>query len=99
MIFRAWVDKNKIKIQTDDSSVKYLLESRQEETKFIPWQKKWGTLITTHKIYDEKKIVPDSLGLYTFTLGLGWAGYIINIFKKFLSWNDYTDLIQHAIMV
>ena len=98
-MLRIWVDKSirKIRIQTDDPSVKILLEVRQKETKYIPWQKKWGTIATNHKLYDDKKIVQDSNGLYNFTIGIGWAGYLINMFKKYMSPDDYNNILKDAI--
>ena len=96
MTLKIWVDKdiNKIRILTDDPSVKFLLEKTQEETKFIPWQKRWGTLKTTTKIYDK---VNKSHGMWDFKLGLGWAGYILGMFEKYMDPNDYRELLKDAI--
>ena len=39
----------------------------------------------------------DANGLYTFTLGLGWAPYIANTFKSALSPVDYQELVNVVI--
>ena len=44
---------NKIKIFTDDPSVKCLLEFKQKETKYIPWMKSWQTITSLTKLYEE----------------------------------------------
>jgi len=96
MILRIWVDKsiNKIRILTDDPSVKFLLEKTQEETRYIPWERRWGTLKTTFKIYDKVK---KEQGTWNFILGLGWAGYIIGMFNKYMNPDDYRNLLNDAI--
>ena len=96
MILRIWVDKsiNKIRILTDDPSVKFLLEKTQEETKYIPWERRWGTLKTTIRIYDKVK---KEQGTWNFILGLGWAGYIIGMFNKYMNPDDYRNLLNDAI--
>ena len=96
MTLRIWVDKqiNKIRILTNDPSVKFLLEKTQEETKYIPWEKRWGTVKTTFKIYDKVK---KDQGMWNFILGLGWAGYIIGMFQKYMSPDDYNGLLKDAI--
>ena len=45
-MIHIWVDKSSrtIRIKTDDSSIKYFLEATIEETKYVPWTKKWGTI-------------------------------------------------------
>ena len=93
------VDKNigKIVLQTDDSSVRYLLEKTEKETKFVPYLKKYGTITRTIKIYDNPRVKPDKNGIWTFYLGLGWAGYIANVFMKFMSKQDYDQLLMDAV--
>ena len=92
----VWVDKrvNRIKLQTDDPSVKFLLETSSWKTQYIPWKRKTGPVLVTEKIYDERRVVPGEGGLYTFTLGLGWAAYIANIFRTSISTEDYDQLIS-----
>ena len=97
-MLKIWVDKNirKIKIQTDDSSIKYLLETTTSETKYLPWLKRWGVEKKTTKLY-ENRVKADSNGIYTFILGLGWAGYLVNVLKNYMSKQDYDDIIVNAI--
>ena len=54
------IDKsiNRIKLYTDDPSVKCMLEFKQKENKYIPWVKKWRTVEIITKIYDEKRPKP-----------------------------------------
>ena len=94
------VDKNcnKIKIITDDPSVKCLLEFKQKETKYIPWMKNWQTITSLTKLYEEKRSesVPKN-GYWTFTLGLGWASYIANMFCNYITREEYLGILG-AIM-
>lgn len=89
---------NKIKIFTDDPSVKCLLEFRQKETKYIPWMKSWQTITSLTKLYEEKRSesVPKS-GHWTFTLGLGWASYVANMFCNYITQQEYMEILG-AIM-
>lgn len=87
---------NKIKIFTDDPSVKCMLEFSQKETKYIPWIKSWQTVTTLTKLYEEKKVKPIN-GIWTFTLGLGWASYIANMFCNNISQQEYLGILS-AIM-
>lgn len=92
------VDKsiNRLKLYTDDPSVKCMLEFKQRENKYIPWIKKWRTVETITKIYEEKKPQPIN-GIWTFTIQLGWASYIANVFAPFISQEEYMNVIG-AIM-
>ena len=92
------VDKtcNRIKIFTDDPSVKCMLEFKQKETKYIPWQKQWQTVTTITKLYEEKRPAPKD-GIWTFTLGLGWASYVANVFCNFITQQEYMGVLS-AIM-
>ncbi len=94
-----YVDRTigKIVIETDDSSVSYLLESTKRESGYIPWKKQWGTITTTTRLYDGRKPKADSRGVYTFKLGLGFAAYILNVFRPHISVSDYNDVLS-AIM-
>ena len=91
----VWIDRsvNRIKLQTDDPSVKFLLESTHWDIRYSPWKKKVVNTLITEKIYDEKKVVPVN-GIFTFTLGLGWAAYIANTFKDYLNLDDYNSLVN-----
>lgn len=94
----VWIDKtiNRIKLQTDDPSVKYLLEASQWEFQYLPWKKKMGSVLVTKKIYDETRVYPVN-GIYTFTLGLGWAAYIANNFKNHITKSEYDTLVSTIV--
>ena len=94
-----YVDKNigKIVLETDDSSARYLLEVTKKETKYIPWKKQYGTLTTTTRIYDDNRVKPDAYGIWRFHIGLGFAAYLINVFKNYISQADYNDVLSAII--
>lgn len=98
-MIHVFVDRSigKIVIETDDPSVKFLLEVTKQEAGYIPWKKQWGLIKTTTKIYDDKKPKPDGFGIWRFHIGLGFAAYIINVFKQYISMDDYNDVLS-AIM-
>ena len=98
-MIHVYVDKNigKIVLETDDSSVRYLLEVTKKDTGYIPWQRKYGTITTTTRIYDDKRSKPDTYGIWRFHIGLGFAAYIINVFKNYISSDDYNDVLR-AVM-
>lgn len=88
------VDKNinRIKLYTDDPSVKCMLEFKQKENKYIPWIKKWRTVETITKIYEEKRPQPVN-GIWNFTVKLGWASYIANVFCNFITQEEYMGVL------
>ena len=90
----VWVDKNKIIIQTDDPSIKHFLEVCKKTWEYIPYQKKYGYATKIIKIYDKKTT---KNGLITFTLGLGWAGYVANTLSAYISGDDYNCLLRSII--
>lgn len=91
----VWVDRsiNRIKLQTDDPSTRFFLECTHWVTKFNPFRKKMEPRAVTEKIYDETRVTAHN-GIYTFTLGLGWAAYIANTFKGFISQEDFDALVS-----
>lgn len=90
-----WVDKEKrkIKLQTDDSSVRYLLESSRVERRYSPWKKKMDDMKVTEKIFDNRRVESHN-GIFTFSFGLGWGAYLINVFKNYISPDDYAEVIN-----
>ena len=88
-----WVDRkeNKIKIQTDDVSVRYFLEVTKRVTEYIPYIKSYKTITKTIKIYDKKQT---HNGIIVYTLGLGWAGYIANSFSPYITRDEYNDIVS-----
>ena len=97
MYLEVFVDKNtnKIIIKTDDPSIRYLLQATREETKYLPWKRQWGTQKITTRLYDRKKKLPNNIE--AFEVGLGWAGYIINMFRPYMSSEQYNNLLTDAI--
>ena len=96
---RLYVDRSigKIVLETDDSSARYLLEVTKKETKYIPWKKQYGTLTQTTRIYDDSRVKPDAYGIWRFHIGLGFAAYLINVFKNYISQDDYNDVLSAII--
>lgn len=94
-MLHVYVDKSvgKIVIETDDPSAGYLLESVKRETKYIPWEKRWGTLTSTTRLYDGRKPKANASGIYTFRLGLGFAAYVLSVFKRYVSVEDYNNVM------
>lgn len=91
----VWIDKdiNRIKLQTDDPSAKFLLEASSWKVQYVFWKKKMSNVLVTEKIYDKCE-GPNKYGYTTYTIGLGWAAYIANTFKNSLSQEDYNKLVN-----
>ena len=94
-----YVDKSigKIKLVTDDPTARFLLEVVTKNNEYIPWQKKYGVVTKTHKIYEERRNPMPKGGIYTYTMGLGWAAYLINTFKPHITQDDYYAILRDAI--
>lgn len=91
------IDKsiNRIVIKTDDPSTIFYLEFSRNEYKYIPWEKSWGYIKITDKIYDKKrKTTKNDCKIWTFELGLGWLAYIVNVFKDQISKETYDELVR-----
>lgn len=88
------INKNKLIIETDDPSVKCLLEFKRKVNKYVPWFKQWREVEELEKLYEEKRVKPDKNGIYTFTLGRGWTAYIANVFKDMMSADVYIGLLR-----
>ena len=95
-MINLWIDKkeNNIKIQTDDGSVRYFLEVTKKVNEYIPWKKSWGTVTKIIKIYDKKQT---HQGVVTYSLGLGWAGYISNTFSPYITMDEYNELVSSIV--
>lgn len=90
---------NKIFLDSDDLSVKNLLEFIQEEPKWTPKGfrgKAWYLKKQKGHIYNgrPKQISP---GVYRYELGLGFAAYVLNVFKSYISVEDY-NTVMNAVM-
>lgn len=95
----VWVNKDirKLILETDDGSVRNLLESVIEEKQYVPYLKRWSIVKKTVKIYDNTRAKADSKGNWKFELGLGWSAYVINVLKKYISQEDYDKVLMDAI--
>lgn len=93
-----WVDRkeNRIKIQTDDVSVRYFLEVTRTSFEYVPYTRKYTNVTRTIKIYDKKQTLK---GLTTYTLGLGWAGYIANVFSQHITMDEYNDVVSCVMSI
>ena len=94
-MLRAGVFGNNIIIETDDLSVKSLLEFQYRAKKYNFLIKKWSEQSIRGKIYDKKKLDKET-GHYFFQVGIGWAGYIINVLKPYLPVDDYEQIVGNA---
>ena len=92
-MFSAKIIGNKIEIITDDPTVEFLLQGYTETKEYLPWKKCYGLIRRAVPIYDKlpggTKISDD---LYRYHLGLGWAGYLLGIFQKSISSEDYNNI-------
>lgn len=90
-MIKASIVGNKIMLDSDDPSVRMLLEYIEEEPKFVPKGfkgKTWYLKKQKKHIYSgrPKQINP---GVYRYELGLGFAAYVLNVFKAYLNVEDY----------
>lgn len=94
MYFRASVDdtKKNIIIETDDVTVRGLLEYVIEERTWAPWLKQWIDGKKKKKIYD-KSLVDKQTGHEFFQIGIGWASYVIMMFQRQMLKQDYDDIV------
>ena len=98
-MFRLIVNKaiRKIKLYTDDPAVRFLLELTEKSYEFIPWQRKKGYITRVYKLYDEKRTPVMKDGYYTYTIGYGWAAYLLNTFRSRLSKEDFDEVLKSVI--
>lgn len=92
-MLRAGVFGNSIVIETDDYSVKSLLEYQYVDRKYNFFIKKWCNQTIKGKIYDKKHTDKDTGHLF-FQIGIGFAGYLINVLKPFLPVDDYDQIVE-----
>lgn len=95
-MFTAKVKDNRIEIITDEPSVQLFLQGNIEETGFNIWTKKYGVQTKTVSIYEKGRHVLKD-GLTKFVVGLGWSAYIMNVFAKLMSKDDW-DSLRSSIM-
>lgn len=80
-------------IETDDISVKGLLEYEVEDRSYSPWFKTWVTKKKRRKIYD-KYLRDKKTGHEFFQVGIGWASYILITFKCIMTQEDYDTVVR-----
>ena len=90
-MLRAGIIENRIYLETDDLTIKSLLEFVHRETRFNPFIKQWRTEDVIDKIYITKK---KKGNLLYFELGLGWAAYIINVLSSHLLVDDKNTILS-----
>jgi hypothetical protein len=90
-MIRAGVCGTKIIIETDDPSVKSLLEYTHTEKKYNFIFKQWRDTKVHGKIYDRTKL-DKATGHTFFELGLGWAAYVLGVFRDYLILDDVQDI-------
>ena len=83
-----------LELQTDEDQVRFLLEKVDSKTEFIPWQRKFGTVTRTYKIYEKRKT---DKGITTYYIRRGWTAYLINTFIQRISRDEYNDLLHDVI--
>jgi hypothetical protein len=87
----------KIKLVTDEAVIRHFLEVITKKTEYIPWQRKVGTITRVHRIYDERKTPTMKNGVFTYTLGYGWAAYLLNTFSSRISQEDYHNILNKVV--
>lgn len=91
-------DINKLVLQTDDVTVKYLLETKDSEYTYVPYLKKWGHVEKLIKIYDKRPKTNKKTGLLEFTIGLGWTSYLLNALKDKISKETYDSILKEVLL-
>lgn len=93
-MFKIYHDQNinKIIIDTDEVTIKNLLEYKRTVTKYSGWKRCWETTEQIDKLYDNTRSYKKSWG-YHFELGMGWCPLILSLFKDKLSPDDYNGIM------
>lgn len=86
----------RLDIVTDDPCLHYFLETKEKQWQYIPWKKEWGYNDRVVKIYDPGKHSMSD-GTFKYSVGLGWAGYLLGVFKDKLTAEDYKGIITDII--
>ena len=98
-LFEIYLDRsiNRIVINTDDPTLHYFLETKTSDYQYIPWKKEWGYVDKTVKIYDPGRHSKGN-GTFQYVLGIGWACYLLGIFKDKMSTEDYNNILNSCIL-
>lgn len=84
----------KIVIRTDDPVVKSLLEFKGMRKTYSPWFKRWEEKEVIEKLYDNTRARPGKDGVIKLELGLGWAAYVVNVFKSIITQSEYEEVLK-----
>lgn len=89
------LNKNKIIIETDDPSVKCLLEYKRTINSYNPFIKIWENKVVIDKIYENtRSYYKKKENKYYFILGQGWIPLILTLFKNYISQDNYNLLMS-----
>lgn len=95
-MIRAGVFGLSIVLETDDPSVKSLLEFVYVDKRYNFFLKKVTETKVRGKIYDKTKKNPKT-GNQFYKVGIGFAAYILNIFQRYLLLEDVADIKKAVI--
>lgn len=95
-MIRAGIFGINIVIETDDPSVKSLLEFTVSRDVFSPVIRRVIPTTVKGKIYNRKKTDQKTRHVF-FEVGIGWLTYIMNIFGKYLYAEDYNRLMDGIV--
>lgn len=87
------LNKNKIIIETDDLSVKPLLEYKRTIDYYNPRFKRWETKDVIEKLYENTRSYKKN-GRFIFCLGQGWIPLILTLFKNIIDQETYNNLMS-----
>lgn len=87
---------NRLVLLTDDPSVHFFLESKQSEYAYCAWKKQYDWVHKIIKVYEPTK--HSITGGYRYVLGIGWAGYLLGVFKEYMSKENYDDILYNIVL-
>ena len=93
-MFNVIVNKDigRIIVKTNDSSVRYMFETYVYEEIFTKSGKR---RVQKHiKIYDNERNILDDDNNFVFVFNYGWASYLLQVFKGYISKDDYDSLVH-----
>ena len=95
MYFRIGVFGINLILETDNAPfVKGLLDYVYEAKKYNPWKKIWETKKISGHIF-KRKLTRG--GHVYFEVGIGWAFYILTVFKDFILKDDYDAVLKEIV--
>lgn len=90
-MIRASVFGLNVILETDDPTVKALLEFTTTENKYNFFLKRVAETKTHGKIYNRRKTDQKTGHIY-FEIGIGWTAYLINLFGQYMYEDDVNQL-------